>query len=900
MKPIIKILCCLFVLHGFVQKAKATHILGGELLYSYVGGKQYKLTLVLYGDCAGNSFASLPTSIPVVNIARNGIVETFVKLQPDAPDGEEVTPICQQMLPQSSCNGGTIPGVKKFSYSKIVTIADTCSQWTFNFEGALGNSSAGRSTAITNIASAGSAMNLIATLNNTSGPNNSPVFTANLSTFFCVNKPQQYNTGAVDPDGDELVYTLVPGLANPVTPVAYSTGYSAQNPVSVSGNSSFSTTSGQFNFTPNTAQISMVVMKVSEYRGGKLVGSIMRELNFVVLNNCSNNPPTGIISNSANSINTPNSVTICSGHPGLDFNINPTDADGDRLVVKSSNLPPGSSFVVSNNNTPAPQGRFTWNTAAAPNGTYTFFLTVTDDGCPLSSSQTIAYTIHIITPPQVTVTQLSLTHCLYKAQVAIDLTGTDAPWKLQITQGSTTVRNMHNVAQSFLDSLSAGNYHVVLKSNAATCVSEKNITIADSGKFPFPPVLNTDPKGYCKGAAPIALQATGYPNAIFNWIDNMGNTIGSSAPLPPTSDTGTFYWRVAQQYKTCVSDTITATVFVSDLANAFFELPATACEGDTVSVTYTGDVLPAARYTWHWHDAEVVAGNEKGPYRIYLPSAGTNPVSLQVDNRGCLSALNTRLVRVRPVPGNVISAPDVCVYDSVVLQYQSHTLPNAKYLWNIPGAKEIKGSGAGPYTIRYANPGEKSIHLSVNYEGCTNDTTITVKVFPQPDIRIQAEIRNYCMGDSVFLKPEGATTYQWLQPQQVWTGEDDNYFSVVYNRTTFQLKGTSSEGCSNTAELTIPNVYSCCEFYYPNAFSPNGDGSNDRFNIKTLGNYEQYLLIVYNRWGQEVFRTLDEQRGWNGNINGSPAPVDTYYYYFNAKCYNGKTEERKGNVILLR
>jgi gliding motility-associated-like protein len=899
MKPLLKILFCLLACLGSARQVYATHILGGELYYSHLGGKQYKLTLVLYGDCGGSSFPSLSTSIPVINIARYNTVESYIRLSADAPDGEEITPICQAMLNMSTCNGGSIPGIKRFSYSRVIALADTCSEWNFRFEGALGNSSAGRSSAITNIAPPSAAMNLVATLNNTLGGNSSPVFTASLSPFFCVNKPQQYNTGCVDPDGDELTYALVPALVDPATPAVYQNGYSATSPMSLTGNSIFSPATGQYNFTPAQAQMSTVVMKVTEYRNGRVAGSVMRELNFVVLNNCFNNPPDGVISNSFQTNNTRNSVTICAGHPALDFYINPTDADGNMLNVKWSNLPAGSSFTVSNNNTPNPQGHFTWNTATAPTGIYTFFLTLTDDGCPLSSTQTIAYTIRIVPPPQLAVTQLTQTHCLYKAKLAIGLTGNDGPWQLRITRGGSNVRYFNSISQSYTDSLDAGNYHIVMKSDGATCISEQDFTITDSGQFPFAPALDTDPATYCTGDAATPIQVTGYPGATMLWSDEWGNPTGSTPPTPSTSTTGSFYWKVAQQYKTCVSDTTMATVFVSQMPNAFFDMPEMACEGDIIQVMFTGDEYPGAVYNWNWNGAPVVTGNTSGPYRIYLPKPGTHPVSLQIDNRGCLSVPNTRLVHVQPIPGNQISVADICQGDTAQISYAARQVPNASYSWNIPGATSIKGQDAGPYEAFYNTPGTKTVTLKTTAAGCSSDTTISFQVFPRPNVFIGGQLREYCMGDTVMLQPQGAASYEWLQPQQV-KSNNDGYYSIVYQPTDFTVEGTSSDGCSGTATLHIGNVYSCCTFHYPNAFTPNGDGNNDLFNVKTMGNYEQYLLVIYNRWGQEVFRTLDESRGWNGIIGGTPAPSGTYFYYFNAKCYNGKTEERKGDVILLR
>jgi len=80
----------------------------------------------------------------------------------------------------------------------------------------------------------------------------------------------------------------------------------------------------------------------------------------------------------------------------------------------------------------------------------------------------------------------------------------------------------------------------------------------------------------------------------------------------------------------------------------------------------------------------------------------------------------------------------------------------------------------------------------------------------------------------------------------------------------------------------------------PNTFTPNGDGKNDTFQIKGRENYDSIDLVIYNRWGDEVFRRNNYQDDWDGsNLNEG-----TYYYLLKLK--KGKTEEVKRSWILLK
>jgi gliding motility-associated-like protein len=91
-------------------------------------------------------------------------------------------------------------------------------------------------------------------------------------------------------------------------------------------------------------------------------------------------------------------------------------------------------------------------------------------------------------------------------------------------------------------------------------------------------------------------------------------------------------------------------------------------------------------------------------------------------------------------------------------------------------------------------------------------------------------------------------------------------------------------------------------FFLPNAFSPNGDGINDVF--QPMGNVivaETYRLEIFDRWGQEVFLTDDQGKGWDGAYGGVPAQAGVYV--FHAQVQDAISKERHefmGHVTLLR
>ena len=85
----------------------------------------------------------------------------------------------------------------------------------------------------------------------------------------------------------------------------------------------------------------------------------------------------------------------------------------------------------------------------------------------------------------------------------------------------------------------------------------------------------------------------------------------------------------------------------------------------------------------------------------------------------------------------------------------------------------------------------------------------------------------------------------------------------------------------------------------PTGFSPNGDGENDILYVRGAAILTLDLKI-YNRWGQLVFETKNQENGWDGTFNGQPQPIDAYAYVLVASFIDGTNKTLKGNITLLR
>ncbi|MBK7441840.1 MAG: gliding motility-associated C-terminal domain-containing protein [Bacteroidetes bacterium] len=118
---------------------------------------------------------------------------------------------------------------------------------------------------------------------------------------------------------------------------------------------------------------------------------------------------------------------------------------------------------------------------------------------------------------------------------------------------------------------------------------------------------------------------------------------------------------------------------------------------------------------------------------------------------------------------------------------------------------------------------------------------------------------------SIVWEPaEGLSCTDCMQPTAQPT------FNTVYYITI-----TDENGCEAVDSMY---VWVNIDFNVPNAFTPNGDGLNDMFNIQT-DLLISYHITIYNRWGELVFTSDDIGKGWDGNVNDKPQEIGTYIYY---------------------
>jgi len=810
MNRLLTLLLCLPLLLGTAYKALASHIFGGELGYTHVSGYTYQVTLTLYGDCSGNAYPNLFSSTPVVLVYEGTTAYSNLSLTPVGTPGLNVTPVCPAEINNTKCSGGTLPGVAQFIFRGNVTLSGPSSDWRFIFNGNLSqgnNSYAGRSNAITNIIQGQNAtiMKLEATLNNSQGPNNSSIYTTIPTPFFCINIPQQYNQGALDSDGDQLSFELAPAYDANGGYVTYQSGYTYTSPLAAAvGSFSFNQATGQLGFQPNLVQNSLVVNKVVETRNGVVVGSSMREMTIVVLNNCNNQSPLGAIAaTSAGSISGTNEIKVCNTGTTLQFTIQASDPDNQNVTATVNGLPAAATYLINGNGSNNVSIQVNWNIpVGAPTGSSTFYVTYQDDGCPLSSKQTIAYTITIEQPVSATASPENVS-CDSSSDGKIVIAASS-------TNGNTTysLNNSPFQSNAVFSGLPAGTYTVEVK-DPLNCSVKLEVTIANS--------------------------------------------------TPPT-----------------IVDLNASDITCFGKQNGRISLNA----------------LPANNYTY-----TLLPTGSNNTTGVFLNLEANSYTIIASDNKNCK---DTAFAQITEPPlltfGNIDITPVSCNKSNGKIIAKNETFPSAMYILR-PGLKSnsegyFDNLSSGWYTV--------SIHTG---EDCMTDTMVSVGILP-PSFFIQTTQQNLgCFGrgneGSATVTTQGGVppfSYYWnSSPPQTDAVATNLYYGW------YTVSVTDATGCELRDTLYIQSGTCCEEVFFPNAFSPNGDGLNDEWRMTTATGVDIDQFAIFNRYGQKIWTSSDQRRGWDGkHLNGEAEP-GTYFYLLRYTCLSdGKKYTKKGDFILLK
>jgi gliding motility-associated-like protein len=522
-----------------------------------------------------------------------------------------------------------------------------------------------------------------------------------------------------------------------------------------------------------------------------------------------------------------------------------------------------------------------------------YSILVTDlNGCINNYSFTLTQpdSLKIISTPSTTFDNLFNINCF----------GGTGAITLAVTGGSVnnytynwTTLNGSGIVQGVRDqsALTAGTYTVQV-TDSNLCLTESIITLTQPDPIIttlVPVDITCEAPGFSNGS--ITMTVTG-GSGTYNYLWSNGATTKDITGLTH----GKYFVAVTDMYGCGTIDSVvinlppplTINVVTSDYNG--FNISCFGLADGSVGVT---PVTGEGPFTFLWigpdgytSTADSISGLRAGTYTVTVTDANMCTVTEAVE-----------LTQSGPVGMLVaLSSSNDGMYNINCAGSSTGTISLTPV--NAVGSLQWLWSDGATGTSRTELPAGDYRVILTDQNLCSKDSIISIT---QPDsLRITlAIIHPQCLdnpnGEIAVTVTGGSPgpgyTYKWYD-NSITSPYRDNLLPGKY-----KLLVTDFNGCTATDSVKLEALQEIC-LDIPNAFSPNGDGINDEWNIGMIYLYPMMEVNIFNRQGQLVWRSERGYSGaWNGRSNGRPLPMDSYHYVIN--LHNGR-KPIVGNVTIVR
>ncbi len=352
----------------------------------------------------------------------------------------------------------------------------------------------------------------------------------------------------------------------------------------------------------------------------------------------------------------------------------------------------------------------------------------------------------------------------------------------------------------------------------------------------------------------------------------------------------------------------------SDLANKIeiYHLPyvkfntSNKCINETTNFHDASNSKNGSITSWKWtfNDVDDVFFDKNVSFKFN--ESGLHNVRLFVeDEKGCTKRYEEK-IRIYDVPTVTFTSDTViCLGEELLLQdisYANYQSIN-RWQWDL-GDGTILNSKDIKHIYQFSGNYDLKLKVTTS-QNCMNQISkksyISVKESPIAEFNSNKSVTNELDPIIEFYNTTiGNNHFIW----------DFNNGKISYEKNPiidFQQAGNydviltaiSSVGCIDSSVNTI-SVYPKMTIYIPNAFTPNNDGYNDKFDVK-VNSISYYEIYVYNRWGEKIFYSSNELYSWDGSdFNGFFVPNGIYLYHIKIIDQNGKDWAYNGEINLLR
>jgi len=881
-------------------EVNASHIIGGDIYYDYLGNNQYRFYLTLYRDCASNGAAY---DDPLQLAIYNGNGTLFQNVNVPFPGS---TPVPLNFNnPCATAPGGIC--VEKATYIVVVTLPPTPLGYDISYQRCC------RGPNITNLINPDDTGITLTTHipgsnlgNGSLYQNSSPRFTNYPPILLCNTESITFNHGATDPDGDVLTYSLVTPYAGassvtplppqtpapPYAPVMWNPGYNATTPLGPGSGITINANTGMMLVTPQNVGLFVVGVKVTETRNGIVIGSTVRDFLFRVFD-C--NITLQALLPAQEQL--PTFVSYCQG---LTVNFVNNSYGGSAYAWNFG--VPGVTNDISNQAQPG----FTYPSP----GTYSVSLIV-NPGQPCTDTAYMSVTVN--NPFSVSwSSEDSL--CIVGNQFNF-IGNSSAPpgigtysWTLDNT---ASIQSASGLSVPNVTFATPGFHSITINGDNGDCITSFTDSIFI---FDVPVAQAIAPQNVnCIGLT-VPFGNTSSNALTTHWdfgVNGQSNdTSNALAPTYTYANAGTYQviLNVSSGLNCSDSDTLSITINES-LVLSYSNTDSLCINGGLYSFDGTVSGPPSASYWWDFGPNGIPQTvNSVDVYPVEFSQAGFQPITLYGAFDNCIDSIQGSVyVYFEPNIGFTMIPGLQCVPFSATFINTSSSDGPATYSWDFgDGASSNSLNGFHVYTV----VGNYNVGLTMTtLEGCIDTLNLLqqdlIAVNPSPiaAFSVSPNQIDVCNNEVVFTNHSiGATSYSYIFDHRGFYSELPEFTHEYQNTgTDYPTLMVSNEfGCKDSTRETV--MVFPFTIYIPNTFIPDQDGKNDVFKAETTFEINEWEFSIYNRWGQRVFETDNLAEGWDGEFNGKPAQDGTYTYNIRYRgCeFPSAWQQLTGSVRLLR
>lgn len=396
-------------------------------------------------------------------------------------------------------------------------------------------------------------------------------------------------------------------------------------------------------------------------------------------------------------------------------------------------------------------------------------------------------------------------------------------------------------------------------------------------------------------------------NPPLEYVWDFGDGIGTSTDANPTYTyltPGSYWVKLNNTTGSCFRvDSQLVEVNYIDIESINDSI--SVCGTDTVPLNPNGDPT----YSYVWEPADKIIGSNT----VANPSAivdGYTVFTVQVSDPTFDDCFVTGRVAVDVTKLNMVNATEFVCEDltttlGITITGGSGT---PTIVWSPDDSRLISGQGTTEITV--LGEIDQIYTVDVSYpNGCVVSGTATLDVGTfGGDVIATISADSIYDAETVQLNVvPGGLTYSWSPPEGL---SDPNIQNPIFTppggpgNYSWTVTVTQEDQCVKTSTVPLVVRETRCDGKYvflPNAFSPNGDTRNETLKLYQDGIVDKLnTLIIYNRFGQEVYSTTDLNFSWNGTFNGKELDADVYGFYMDVLCIDGQQFKVKGNITLIK